>query len=117
VADLFEQTPRTAPHWWCERASPNPLKPKQWQTFFIEFPYRDVSQLNHQWATDTSGRFKKRRELIWVGGDDLLHIYATTPERLWKRVRQLKNAPSVVAEIIRVIGGHDPSAHRPRFAK
>lgn len=104
VGELFEQTLRKAPHWWCERASSNPLKPKQWRTFFIEFPYRDVSPLNHQWATDTSGRFKKRRELAWIGGDELLQIYETAPKRLWKRVRQLNDAPDVVAEIIRVIG-------------
>lgn len=104
VGDLFEQTLRKAPHWCCERASSNPLKPKQWQTFFIEFPYRDVSPLNLQWATDTSGRFKKRRELAWIDGDELLQIYKTAPKRLWKRVRQLNNAPGVVAEIIRVIG-------------
>ena len=101
VAELFDKTLRTHPHWRCERASPNPLKPKRWSTYFVEFPYRDVSPLNHQWATDTSGRFKKRRELAWVSGDELLQIYKTAPERLWKRVRQLENPPDVIAEIMR----------------
>ena len=79
----------------------DPLRPKQWKTFFVEFPYRDIEALNREWEADTDGRFKKRRELVWVSADELLAIYETDPERLWKRVRQLENASSTVRSIVR----------------
>ena len=39
------------------------------------------------------GRFKKRRELVWVEAGDLLAICEKAPDKLWKRVQQLENAP------------------------
>ena len=101
VEALFDQTLTARPDWWCKRIPGNPLRPKHWKTFFVEFPYRDIGELNREWATDDTGRFKKRRELVWVAADELLSIYASTPERLWKRVRQLENAPTVVDAIRR----------------
>lgn len=100
VAGLFEKTLKTEPGWCCRRRSKNAAKPKDWNTFFIEFPFRDVEPLNRQWESGVSGRFKKRRELVWISGDELLTLYSDQADRLWKRVRQLENAPKIVAEII-----------------
>ncbi len=49
VTALFDRTLNAHPDWWCPRASINPLKPKQWKSYFIEFPYRDIEPLNLQW--------------------------------------------------------------------
>jgi len=99
VEKLFEQTLLTHPHWWRQREPGNLEKPKDWRTYFIKFPYRDVSALNSEWQSDTSGRFKKRRELVWVDADKLLDIYARSPDDLWKRVRQLEQAETLIQEI------------------
>ncbi|MCB1772808.1 MAG: NUDIX hydrolase [Gammaproteobacteria bacterium] len=101
VEALFSATLGVNPDWWCARSSPNPARPKQWKTFFIEFPYRDVSSLNRLWAADSSGRYRKRRELYWVPAERLLQLYAHQPDRLWKRVRQLRGAPAVIRAIQR----------------
>ena len=100
VANLFDETLSVHPDWWCRRASGNPLNPKRWRTFFIEFPYRDVGELNREWAADDNGRFRKRRELFWVAGSELLAIYDNAPEKLWKRVRQLENARETIHSIL-----------------
>ena len=100
VEALFDETLAVHPDWCCRRAPGNPLKPKLWQTFFIEFPYRDIEMLNTEWANDTVGRFKKRRELVWVEADVLLAIYENAPDRLWKRVRQLENATETIRSIV-----------------
>lgn len=102
VAALFDKTLEAHPEWSCRRAPGNPERAKLWQTFFIEFPYRDVERLNREWEADKVGRFKKRRELFWVAAGELLNIYENAPEKLWKRVRQLENA----AETIRNIQQH-----------
>ena len=99
VEELFENTLSAHPHWWRRREPGNSEKPRDWRTYFIEFPYRDISALNREWEYDTSGRFKKRRELVWVAADRLLDIYARSPEDLWKRVRQLEQAETLIHEI------------------
>lgn len=96
VKSLFDKTLSSHPYWWCKRASVNPDKPKSWKTFFIEFPYRDIQALNREWKNDTVQRFRKRRELVWVEADELLEIYASKPDKLWKRVRQLENAVAII---------------------
>jgi hypothetical protein len=101
VEALFEQTLAIHPDWWSPRAQGKRLEPKQWTTFFVEFPYRDVDPLNAEWEFDSGGRFKKQRKLIWLSGDELLFIYQQTPERLWKRVRELSDATRIVSEIIK----------------
>jgi len=101
VNALFDATLMIHPDWCCRRASGNPLKPKQWQTFFIEFPYRDIGVLNREWEADNVGRFKKRRELAWVEAGDLLAIYGKAPDKLWKRVRQLENATETIRSILK----------------
>jgi 8-oxo-dGTP pyrophosphatase MutT (NUDIX family) len=100
VAALFDKTLTAHPDWCCRRAPGNSLKPKQWKTFFIEFPYRNIEVLNREWEADTVGRFKKRRELVWVDAGDLLAIYENAPEKLWKRVRQLENAAETIRAIV-----------------
>ena len=100
VEALFDETLSEHPHWWCKRAPGNHPTPKLWRTFFIEFPHRDIEELNREWAADNVGRFKKRRELVWVAGRELLTIYGNAPEKLWKRVRQLKNATEKVQSIL-----------------
>ena len=104
VSALFSKTLEAHPDWCCRRAPGNPLKPKQWKTYFIEFPYRDIEALNREWETDTIGRFKKRRELVWVSGDELLEIYGRTPDKLWKRVRQLESARETIISIMHYKG-------------
>jgi len=101
VEALFDQTQETNPGWWCQRAPGDSLRPKRWKTFFVEFPYRDIEELNREWEADRTGRFKKRRKLVWVAADALLTIYENTPDKLWKRVRELENAPAVVDAIRR----------------
>jgi hypothetical protein len=100
VENLFAETLSVHPDWWCRRAPGDPLNPKLWRTFFIEFPYRDIRVLNREWAADASGRFRKRRELFWVAGSELLAIYDHAPDKLWKRVRQLENAPETIYSIL-----------------
>ena len=99
VEAIFARTLSTYPHWWRRRDSGNPEKPRDWRTYFIEFPFRDISALNSEWKSDTSGRFKKRRELVWIPANRLLDIYARSPGDLWKRVRQLENAEKLICEI------------------
>lgn len=101
VRRLFDETLSSHPGWWCRRAQGNPVKPKSWRTFFIEFPYRDIDELNREWASDSIDRFKKRRELFWVRGAELLAIYDNAPDRLWRRVRQLENAKETIHAILR----------------
>ncbi|MDB4522012.1 NUDIX domain-containing protein [Gammaproteobacteria bacterium] len=91
VGNLFEQTMIAYPDWWCKRMTVNPLRPKDWRTYFIVFPYRDISLLNREWQMDSTNRFKKRRELVWVPADELLKLCARKPGKLWKRVRQLEH--------------------------
>ncbi len=104
VGEIFERTLSTHPHWWCRRKPGKSNPPKDWQTYFIEFPFRDISLMNREWKSDTTGRFKKRRELVWVSADNLLDIYASTPDKLWKRVRQLENAVTLIREIKSSLG-------------
>jgi 8-oxo-dGTP pyrophosphatase MutT (NUDIX family) len=99
VEGLFEKTLSRYPDWWCERCHK-----KSWRTYFIEIPYRDVEPLNHEWREDDVGRFKKRRELCWITAQELLYIYETCPRRLWKRVRQLDQAPSLIRKIVKIKG-------------
>ncbi|MBL3588406.1 MAG: hypothetical protein JMN24_01265 [gamma proteobacterium endosymbiont of Lamellibrachia anaximandri] len=100
VEALFDETLSVHPDWWCRQAPGNPLNPKRWKTFFIEFPYRDIEVLNREWEADMVGRFKKRRELVWVAAGKLLTIYENAPNMLWKRVRQLENATETVRSIL-----------------
>jgi len=104
VEALFDETLAIHPDWCCRRAPGNPLKPKQWQTFFIEFPCRDIEVLNREWETDTVSRFKKRRELVWISGSELLEIYDHAPDKLWKRVRQLEKAKETIQSIVQSKG-------------
>jgi hypothetical protein len=104
VEKLFDRTLAVHPHWWCRREPGNSTPPKDWKTFFIEFTFQDISAMNREWQLDTTGRFKKRRELVWVSADHLLDIYARTPDKLWKRVRQLESAESLIREIKSTLG-------------
>ncbi|MEL0587164.1 MAG: NUDIX hydrolase [Candidatus Thiodiazotropha sp. (ex. Lucinoma kazani)] len=99
VDALFEKTLLDHPDWWCKRSPGKKVPPKQWKTFFVEFPYRDIDELNKEWKEDRDGRFKKRRKLTWVEVSDLLAIYENKPKKLWKRVRQLEYAPNVIRSI------------------
>lgn len=99
VEELFNRTLTAHPHWWCRREPGNSKTPKDWRSYFIEFPFRDLATMNHEWKSDVTGRFKKRRELVWISADHLLDIYARSPDKLWKRVRQLENAETLIREI------------------
>jgi len=99
VEEIFERTLSAHPNWWCRREPGNARVPKDWRTYFIEFPFHDILGMNSEWKFDISGRFKKRRELIWVSAGELLDIYANSPDKLWKRVRQLENAETLINEI------------------
>ena len=101
VTKLFDNTLHQYPHWKCVREPGNKIPPKNWITFFIEFEYQDLCIMNQQWKMDTEqeARFSKRRELHWIDADRLLTIYKYYPEKLWKRVRQLINARTVINSI------------------
>lgn len=99
LEQLFDNTLSHYPDWWRVRKSPNPAKPKDWRSYFIRFPYRELEAMNRLWEQDREERFKKRRQLFWVGADELLAIYRDQPERLWRRVRQLDRAPELIREI------------------
>jgi hypothetical protein len=103
MEQLFERTHSAHPDWWCPRRSSNPAKPKDWRSYFVQVGYRALEPLNQAWKEDQSGRFKKRRELIWVDGETLLSLYASQPERLWKRVRQLEGAERVIRQIMKQV--------------
>jgi 8-oxo-dGTP pyrophosphatase MutT (NUDIX family) len=99
VDEIFEHTLSVHPHWWLRRDSDGGKKPKDWRTYFIKFPFRNVQPLNNEWQSDSSGRFRKRRELVWIPADELLDIYAGSPDNLWKRVRQLENVETLIRDI------------------
>jgi len=49
-------------------------------------------------------RFKKRRELVWLSGSELLETYNHAPDKLWKRVRQPENAKETIHSIVQSKG-------------
>ena len=100
LSRLFDRTLGTHPDWVCDREPDKGGNPRDWLTFFVEVDYRDLDAANRAWEANPDGRFVKRRELFWVPGDELLAIYDKTPERLWKRLRQMPGAPAVIGEII-----------------
>ena len=101
MSQLFNQTLSAHPDWWCWREPGNKTPPKDWKTFFIEVHYRDLNDINREWALEDTpnSRFKKRRELHWLEADYLLDLYDSQAEKLWKRVRQLINAKEVIENI------------------
>ena len=103
VTEIFERTLSKHPDWHCQRNPGKKIPPKNWRSFFIEFDYRNVDQMNQEWKKEESRktRFSKRRELIWVGADQLLSLYHHQPEKLWKRVRQLESVCEVIQNIQR----------------
>ena len=99
VDEIFERTLLAYPHWWRRRKPGSRKKSKDWITYFIEFPFRNILAMNSEWASDTTGRFRKRRELVWISADELLDLYTRSPKDLWKRVRQLEDAETLIREI------------------
>ena len=99
VEALFDRTLESHPEWRCQREAGSSGRPKDWETFFIEFAYRDVTDMNREWQLDAGARFSKRRELLWISADTLCDFYERSPERLWKRVRQLINATTLIRSI------------------
>jgi len=99
VEALFDSTLTSRPQSWCRREPGNKIPPKDWVSYFIEVPHRDLEPMNRAWAQDDGSRFKKRRELFWVPAAELLDIYENAPLRLWKRVRQLQGAPELIRSI------------------
>jgi hypothetical protein len=105
MESLFDRTLRSHPGWWCRRGKGSKGKSRDWKTFFIEFEYRDVADMNREWELDSGTRFAKRRELLWVPADTLCDIYDHSPDRLWKRVRQLINAKQTIRSITSCLAG------------
>ncbi|MEA3413112.1 MAG: hypothetical protein U9R74_16450 [Pseudomonadota bacterium] len=101
MESLFDRTLSACPSCWCQRAPGSKVPPKDWRTFFIEFDYRDVEDMNREWRSEDAWRFSKPRHLLWVSADELLEIYRHEPERLWKRVRQLQGAEETILDIVR----------------
>ena len=99
VDKIFESTLSAHPHWWRRRKPGNKKIPKDWISYFIEFPFHNIQAMNSEWQSDSSGRFRKRRELVWISADELLDIYARSPNELWKRVRQLEDAETLIRDI------------------
>jgi NUDIX domain len=105
VERLFDRTTQAFPDWWCKRVAGDPLRSKDWRTYFIEFPYRDISAINREWKMDPGDRFRKRRKLVWVPADELLYLCNSDPGKLWKRVRQLENLRQLVLSITESLQG------------
>ena len=105
VEALFDQTLRSHPGWWCQRGKGSSGKPRDWKTFFVEFEYRDVTDMNREWELDGGTRFTKRRELVWLPAGSLSDIFEHSPGRLWKRVRQLVNAREMICTITDSVSG------------
>jgi len=97
LESLFDRTLQSHPDWWCRREQGG--KSRDWKTFFIEFEYRDVTAMNREWQRDAGKRFSKRRELLWIPADSLCDLYEYSPDRLWKRVRQLVNLKQTLQSI------------------
>ena len=101
LGDLFDKTLSRHPDWWCQRKVADKKRSRDWRTFFVEIGYRDVTGMNQEWRNDAGRRFRKRRELVWVTGAQLLDIYQRQPQRLWRRVRQLKKAKRAIRSIMK----------------
>jgi 8-oxo-dGTP pyrophosphatase MutT (NUDIX family) len=96
---LIEQTQRRNPDWWCGRRNRSGDRPRDWKTFFVEVEYRDPTGMNRAWAEDSDGRFKKRRELVWLTAEELLDVIDNRPEALWKRIRAYDKLRDVILAI------------------
>lgn len=96
---VFDRSLQKYPDWWCRREPGRSGKPRDWKTFFIEFEYRDVADMNREWEQDAGTRFRKRRELLWIPAGSLSGFYEHSPERLWKRLRQLVDAKQTILSI------------------
>ncbi len=103
---MIEKTQSLHPQWWCKRVSVTDDKPRDWKTYFVEVDYRAIDGMNTVWAEDKNGRFKKRRELLWLTAEQLLDIFYNRPEALWKRVRELEGA----SDVVRAIAGAESTA-------
>jgi len=101
ILQLIENTQSLHPQWWCRRGSVNDDKPRDWKTYFVEVDYKAPDEMNTAWAEDEPGRFKKRRELLWLTAEQLLDVFDNRPEALWTRVRELEGA----SDIVRAIAG------------
>lgn len=99
LLSLLQRTQAERPDWCCQRSNSNSKHPKDWKTYFVEVDYRSLDGMNREWMLDKAGKFKKRRELLWVSSDQLLGLYARQPEKLWKRVRELEDAEKVIRSI------------------
>lgn len=98
---LFDRTLGDHPDWWCRRKDAADGRPRDWRTYFIEFDYRKLDDMNREWRDDAGGRFKKRRELVWIGSAELIDIYQREPQRLWRRLRQLRKARKTIRSIVK----------------
>lgn len=103
MLQMIEKTQSLHPQWWCRRISVNDDKPRNWKTYFVEVDYKAPDEMNAAWAEDKHHRFKKRRELLWLGADQLLDVFDNRPETLWKRVRELQGASDIVRAIVREV--------------
>lgn len=99
MLQLIEKTQSQHPQWWCRRGRVNDGKPRDWKTYFVEVDYTIPDAMNAAWAEDKHGRFKKKRELLWLTADQLLEVFDNRPDTLWKRVRELEGASDIVREI------------------
>lgn len=96
---LFDRTQDEHPDWWCQRCYSESGRSRIWKTYFVEVEYQELDDINRAWEQDTTGRFRKRRELLWLPAHELLDIYDCEPEKLWIRLRQLGSARTVIRSI------------------
>ena len=100
MLQLIESSQHRHPGWFCSRRSKKGDRPRNWKTYFVRVEYRDLADMNTAWASDSTGRFKKRRELLWRSADELLDVIDNRPEALWKRIREYQGMRAVVTAIV-----------------
>jgi hypothetical protein len=103
MLQLIARTLDRNPRWWCGRKNRTGGRPRDWKTFFVEVDYKDPAAMNTAWARDSSTRFKKRRELIWLTADELLSVIDNEPDALWNRIREYEQLRETVLVIQRDI--------------
>ena len=101
MLSLLERMQADYPDLQCRRIMKDGKGYRAWSAFVVEVPFKNLDTMNLAWAQDTSGRFRKRRELLWLPADHLLDIIDNHPQKLWKRIREYEGLRDAVVALQR----------------